>query len=96
MESGQGALVTQEMEPVSSTGENVERDVGRVASNLSVFTCKCGPHVLFFSNVTYVLLTFSRLHSSTIKILHDRTDKEKESCMVLSCPLNENTISLLC
>lgn len=96
MGSGQGTLMTQEMGPVSSTGENVERDVGRAASNLSVFTCKSGPHVPFFpSNVTYVLSTLSRLHSSTIKILHDRIDKEKESCMVLSRPLKENTINLL-
>ena len=95
MESGKGTLITQKMEPVSSTGENVERDVGRATSNLSLFTCKCGPHVPFFSNVTYVLSILYRLHSSTIEILHDRTDKKKESCMVLSYSLKENTISLL-
>lgn len=95
MESGKGTLITQKMEPVSSTGENVERDVGRTTSNLSVFTCKCGSHVPFFINVTYVLSILSRLRSSTIEILHDRTDKKKESCMVLSCSLKENTISLL-
>lgn len=57
--SGQGTLMTQEMGPVSSTGENVERDVGRAASNLSVFTYKSGPHVPFFSAMSHMFFQHS-------------------------------------